>query len=288
MRSIINLINFLENLGQRFLHPKNRTYKYYSLDKNKFISPTQRQLKRLINVVNYENEYFRKVDKICQKINVHKIIDIGSNIGYWSYAFSKSDDLNREVIAFEPDIRNLFYAAHNLHKCKNISLFHLGLSDEYGRFKVSMPKDILKRKKEGRYNTGLLTALDNQSLQGSHFLIGDKFLESININPLDIACIKIDVEGFEYKVINGLQRTLALTNAIMIIEINPITIKKAGITFNYLINNLMSYGFKSLMDPTLQIKFKDGAPNGSFNLLACKDNIYKECKRIMNYIDVPL
>ena len=79
----------------------------------------------------------------------------------------------------------------------------------------------------------------------THFLIGDKFLESININPLEIACIKIDVEGFEYKVIKGLERTLSLTNAIMIIEINPVTIKKAGITFNYLKNKLMSYGFNS-------------------------------------------
>ena len=272
MNCMINVLNSLENLFQRFYHPKNRTYKYYSEDKNKFLSPTQRQLKRLKNVVNYENKYFRKLDKICQKLNAHKVIDIGANIGYWSYAFSKSKDLNREVISFEPDIRNLFFAAHNLHKCNNISLFHLGLSDEYGRFKVSMPRDI-KRKKEGRYNTGLLTALDNQSLKGSHFLIGDKFLESININPLEIACIKIDVEGFEYKVVKGLQRTLSSTNAIMIIEINPITIKKAGITFNYLIKLLMSYGFKSLMDPKLGIEFKDGTPNGPFNLLACKENV---------------
>ena len=57
-------------------------------------------------------------------------------------------DKKREIIGFEPDLRNLSIAAHNLLNIPGINLFHLGLSDSCGRFKVAIPPEG-RQKKEG-------------------------------------------------------------------------------------------------------------------------------------------
>ena len=137
------------NLFQRLIPPSKRIYRYYSKSqKNIFSAPTKRQLERFIYTIETRSsrEYFNNIDKLCLKTKGSIILDVGTNIGYWSYAFAQSKDPKREVIGFEPDLRNLSMAASNLSKQRGISILNMGLSDEPGRFSVSIPSEGKKVK----------------------------------------------------------------------------------------------------------------------------------------------
>ena len=284
----INL-NQLINVCQRFRKPSQRLYRYNSkFSSNTFTSPTSRQLKRLKSYIDPNNSYFKKIDILCQKTKGSKILDIGTNIGYWAYAFSRSSNSKRDVIGFEPDLRNLSIAANNLSGLNGINLFHIGLSDLSGRFKVDIPPEGLKRKYEGKFNTGLMTALNNSNPLGTHFIAGDLFLEMLNIIPESIACLKIDVEGFEYKVLKGLNSTLKLTEAFLIIEINPITMKKASFNFIELVSHLNELNYISLMDPNLNIKILNGFTDKPFNMISVRPKMADYTCDLMNYIKLTI
>ena len=151
----------------------------------------KRQLERFIYTIETlsSKEYFNNIDKLCLKTKGSIILDVGTNIGYWSYAFAQSKDPKREVIGFEPDLRNLSMAASNLSKERGISIFNMGLSDKPGRFSVSIPSEGKKRKYEGKFNTGLMTALENASTNGTYFIKGDKLLETLRIQFNSVSVI---------------------------------------------------------------------------------------------------
>ncbi len=279
------------NLLQNFFSPSKRVYRYYSnSQRNTFTAPTRRQLKRLKVTIESPiiKKYFNNIDRLCLKTDGNIILDIGTNIGYWSYAFSKSKDPEREVIGFEPDLRNLSMAASNLAKRKRVSIFNMGLSDTFGRFSVSIPTEGKKRKYEGKFNTGLMTALNNDNSKGTYFIRGEKLLEMLNIPFNSIACIKIDVEGFEYKVLKGIATILDKAKPLLIIEINPVTMSKANYSFKELFLFLSELGYICLIEEKLNIKINNSQPSGAFNMLAVKEFLRHDACKLMNAKEVIL
>ena len=278
-------LNPVLNLFQRFRKPTKRIYRFNAMfSSNTFLAPTIRQLNRLKTEINPQNSYFKNIDTLCKKTKASIVLDIGTNIGYWAYAFSQSSDKEREIIGFEPDLRNLSIAAHNLLNIPGINLFHLGLSDSCGRFKVAIPSEGRQRKKEERYNTGLMTAFDNENSLGTRFVICDQFLKVINTSPESIACIKIDVEGFEEKVLIGLNETLKKTSAFLIVEVNPITMRKSLLNFNKLVKNLEELNYISLIDPKLNIKIENGFTNRPFNMISVKNHMADYTCKLMGLL----
>ena len=87
---------------------------------------------------------------------------------------------------------------------------------------MSLPSNK-KIRKERDYNTGHLAALNNEFCLGTRFFIGDDFLKFLQINPLKVGWIKIDVEGFELNVLKGFKDFLKITNAVLELEIDSKT-----------------------------------------------------------------
>ncbi len=221
-RTFIRLLDpfRISNSIQRFKPLSQRIYKYLDPHSKKtLIAPTFPQRESMREILEYTNVRFQAIYKTLNKLQCKYVIDIGANIGYYSraYALTGSDI---EVIAIEPDLRNLSFAASNLNDLKNVYLFHLGLSNQFGRFNLSIPSQNQLRKGEKKAITGNLSALGGENQKGTRFFIGDDLLRFLNISPNEIGWIKIDVEGFELNVIKGFLNTLKTTNAIFEIEIN--------------------------------------------------------------------
>ncbi len=208
----------VQNILQRLIKRNNRVYRFKDqITKKTLYAPTLLQSDAGLNFLNYD-ELYKKISRILDKESI--VIDVGGNIGYISRAFSIFGN-NLEIICLEPDLKNISFASNNLSDLNNISLYQMGLSNSIGRFELNLPQYTKKRKGEKKYNTGLITAIGNESRYGTRFFKGDQLIQFLEIDIKKISYIKIDVEGFEKNVIEGFSNTLKNCDAICQVEINP-------------------------------------------------------------------
>ena len=122
-------------------------------------------------------------------VNCNRAIDIGANVGVWSYWLSK---YAKQVESFEPNPK-IFNALKNI-KIKNVNSYNVALSNKSGSVDLLIPKGS-----KGFSNQG--ASLSSIKVQGEHksISIEAKCLDEYNF--LDVDFIKIDVEGHEHEVI---------------------------------------------------------------------------------------
>jgi FkbM family methyltransferase len=154
----------------------------------------------------YKSEYFFP-NKISPKI----IFDIGGNIGITSILMSKVFP-DSKIFSFEPMLENFKILEKNIEEYENIKAFNFGLGSKNGNFKVYLSDD-------------------SENFGGASFfpdLIGNKIepyvdcevknindiIDELNVSSIDL--IKIDTEGAEFDILNGideniLQQTLWIT-----------------------------------------------------------------------------
>jgi len=131
-------------------------------------------------------------------------LDIGANIGNHSLFFSKHFDA---VISFEPAPNNCLLLKANLflNQIQNITLIEKALSN------INTKMGIDKGNSRNTNNT--ITQLDGSDKEATgeiivDVVVGDAELESLSLSQ-KIALIKIDVEGHEPLVVEGLRKTIS-------------------------------------------------------------------------------
>ena len=142
-------------------------------------------------------------------------MDIGANSGYYSFYFAKKfSDL--EVQAFEPNIDayNKFLKTILKNSFKKIEISNFGLSN------INKKVKMITWFKHGIAKTNS-TILDkshdtkNSKIFEVNLRIGD---EVISLSGKKIV-LKIDVEGHELSVLNGLKSTLNKNKCLILVEI---------------------------------------------------------------------
>lgn len=147
------------------------------------------------------------IDHINQASNV---FDIGGHLGYFSCIAGKLSN-NGNVCVFEMDSNCIPLIRENaeLNELENIEIYNMAVSDLNGY--TSIPK--LEFPNPGiRIDSGKI----NEKLEVATITI-DEFIRQQNITP---DFIKIDVEGAEYKVLNGMLNTLKQNSLTLLIEIH--------------------------------------------------------------------
>ena len=157
---------------------------------------------------SYEKERMSFLLNNSKKSNV--FVDVGAHIGFYSIL---SSDYFKHVYSFEPNLRNYQKLLKNIKKNKlekKIKCFNYGLGD-----KKQTLKGISEKKGKLIQTSGF--SISENNISGEDVLIfkGDDTLKFIN----EDITIKIDVEGFEYNVLKGLEETLNKNNCYLQIEI---------------------------------------------------------------------
>lgn len=140
------------------------------------------------------------------------VIDIGANIGHYSKRFSDLVGCDGRVIAFEPIPETFAILAANLRQaeCDNVSLFNAAVSDKTDVVGMNIPS----------FKTGL------KNYYQAHLTTDSKISElkviSLQIDRLElpgtISLVKIDAEGHELKVLEGMKELLCRDHPILIVE----------------------------------------------------------------------
>jgi len=128
-------------------------------------------------------------------------LDIGANVGLWSRDLVKNFT---EVIAFEPVAMFRECLARNV-SAKNLTVQPIALGNQEGMINMIIT--------EG--NTGH-THVDPNSVNGDTKIT---CLDSLELPVVDY--IKIDCEGFEYRVLQGAEQTIRRCCPVVVIEQKP-------------------------------------------------------------------
>lgn len=169
----------------------------------------------------------KKYPKIFQ--NGH-ILDIGANIGYTSYVFSKAVVSPYRVFAFEPEKRNLNIlkqASKTYHFADNLVLTAAAVGDKEGEIEIwqndahHADHRVLTNELRKQLNSDI-------KIQKTALITIDNFLKA-NKNTQPIAFVKIDVQGYELPVCRGMEATLdSNPNCVVGFEYCPSIIESLG------------------------------------------------------------
>lgn len=185
----------------------------------------------------YENNETKLVRKLCRNESV--FFDIGANVGYYSLIAAKTNPNNR-IYAFEPVSRTYERAAANikLNQLNNVFLHKKIISNHSGVASINVGNEN---------NWGMSSLVQHDQLSGNSEQVEsitlDNFVKEQKINRLDL--VKIDVEGFEMNVLEGMNDTLNLFKPIILIEILDHNLEANGHKPSDIYNFLWEKGYHS-------------------------------------------
>ena len=203
------------SIMKMFYKNKKIKFKFFGLKlEGNFSEPMNKEI-FLFN--NYENLQIEFLIKNIKKYDLKYFIDIGANSGIYSLIIG--DKFNKiKVKSFEPVKKTITEFKNNLklnNKLKNIKLYEFGLSNKNSQLlmKAKVRDDFIQSSGFGVVKTN--DNLKNLYIEKNIFKVGDSI---IKLKDKDIS-IKIDVEGHEYEVLQGLKKLINHNRIFLQIEI---------------------------------------------------------------------
>ena len=157
------------------------------------------------------------------------VLDIGANIGIMSLAFATHFGPGCKVHAFEPHRVTFETLRRNVgleaNLASRVEVFDFGFSDRRETCYLSMPTPAQHRRydpKESQPNIGLYSVKgDGAERFECHLITVDEFVEARSVRTIDL--MKIDVEGVEYEVLSGGEKSIGKCRPCMLLEYNELT-----------------------------------------------------------------
>lgn len=138
--------------------------------------------------------------KIIGDKKIRRALDVGGWIGLWSLRLSP---IVKQIELFEPNELHMYCAQNNLKNIKNINFHHCATGNEHKNVSMSYREND---------HTGTYRVTSHN---------GDTLCVPIDsFNFTDVDLIKIDVEGYELFVLEGMASTIKKCKPIVQIEYN--------------------------------------------------------------------
>jgi FkbM family methyltransferase len=165
------------------------------------------------------------------------VLDIGANIGYYVLIESQLVGAKGKVYAVEPVRSNFELLKKNLrlNNLENVDTFQLALGEHNEKSEIYVS------------NFSNLCSMDKNSVGGKIKGTQSVFEETVDIflnNKLSPSLIRMDVEGYEYKIFGGMHQTLKGDLRILV-ELHP----------NYLSDEKLDEIFQILRQNSFWVRF---------------------------------
>ncbi|MFN3691171.1 MAG: FkbM family methyltransferase, partial [Fimbriimonadales bacterium] len=171
------------------------------------------------------------------------VYDIGANIGITTLFFARWVGAEGVVVAFEPTPPTAKRLIENLrvNRLQNVRVYELALGNSAGHAEISYAPEA----------SGIATLRQDmaQSYQKEYRM--QTF--TVEVVPLDMLVererlplpnfIKIDVEGFEYQVLQGAQRLIERAHPALFLELHGASAEERAITWRQIYDFLSQYGY---------------------------------------------
>jgi FkbM family methyltransferase len=134
-----------------------------------------------------------------------RVLDVGANIGYFTAYFASKVGPSGKVFAIEPEPTNFSelsrFVQRNPRLESVVQLYNLAAGETDG---------VLE------FSEGINGRVANQ---GNSISVSCRPIDSLNLDPIDL--VKIDVEGFEGQVLNGMNKLINGQRPKLFIELHP-------------------------------------------------------------------
>lgn len=164
-------------------------------------------------------------------------IDVGGNIGLFSFNASRIIGNSGKVYAFEAFKPNYekFSQHLTLNNFKNVTLEHLAVAEKEGYI------EILYNENYGNVGMASSYLKDFTAKETVKSISLDDYIKNQAVT--NITLIKIDIEGGEFSALQGMQEILTHCKPKIIIEINNIALKSSNHSEDELIQLLLEKGY---------------------------------------------
>jgi len=150
------------------------------------------------------------------------VLDIGANVGFMTIQLAQ---LAKHVYAFEPSPYNFKQLETNTQHLDNVTTYEMAVSNTTGFNTLYIcPHD-----------NGMNRLYDSKWCKGGDQIrvstVTIDFVhknEYVYLDNKKINFIKLDVEGYEYKVLQGMRQLLQRDHPTMLMEFHPPSIEEAG------------------------------------------------------------
>jgi FkbM family methyltransferase len=206
-----------------------------------------------------EPECTRIMKKILKKDMI--IAEIGANIGYYTLIEASSIGKNGKIYAIEP-----FPSNFELLK-KNIELNSYNKITELFNIAISNKTDVTKLYIDNKHN---LCNMFESDIKKEFVKVKTKTFDDFIADKKIPDLIRMDIEGFEYYVIEGMKKTLEKCSSCKIfIELHPFQMEQKGLDYEKPIKTLFQYGFQPIYiikeyGPMKEECFKYNLPTKTF------------------------
>jgi FkbM family methyltransferase len=164
---------------------------------------------------------------------IENIIDVGANFGYHTIMFSR--EANGKVFAFEPQSQNYQLLKDNIqnNNISNVITFNLACGDEKCNVKMPFIEENNQMVNMGDFTPNML--------ENNNYTMTETIKLDQMTFPSKVDVIKIDVQGWEIKVLAGARRLLSEHKPVLIVEAEYFQMSRTNSTceqlFNYIRDN---------------------------------------------------
>lgn len=187
----------------------------------------------------YDEEIFYKKLNLKDKV----IIEAGAYIGIYTMFFATKIN-HGKILAFEPNPVNFYFLNKNLqvNSCKSVITHNAGLSNKKGELHF-VSKRYNRAKGSFKTDKQQIMKADNVPLISKKISVTtiDGVVEKYSLKSLDF--VKIDTEGFEPYVIEGMSESLKSYKPIIYFEIHGLTPQQKHDDLVRVIKTLNRYDF---------------------------------------------
>jgi FkbM family methyltransferase len=149
------------------------------------------------------------------------VYDIGANLGYVSLSLSRQVGPNGRVLAFEPIPASieLFWQNMKINKITNVRLWGCAASESTGKAVIRIAENLSTASLVWHQNDPSATQLEINTVAIDELVEAGEFGYP--------KFVKIDVEGAEGAVLQGMSRTIAAVRPVMFVECSEAGREKA-------------------------------------------------------------
>jgi FkbM family methyltransferase len=169
------------------------------------------------------------------------MIDVGANDGLFTIFAARRVGKKGHVFAFEPSAREFARLQANirLNRLRNVKAIPKAVSDVTGASQLK----ISEYGHEGQNTLGdFVHAVKQAGIQVVEVCRLDEFLQTENLTRLDV--MKIDVEGAEYKVLQGGEGIIRRFRPIILLELLDKALQHQGDSAAQVLKFLLSLDYK--------------------------------------------
>jgi FkbM family methyltransferase len=223
-----------------------------------WVDPASNFGKRVLREGNYEADLTGAFRELLQPGQT--FVDVGANEGWFSMLAAGLVGPTGRVLACEPQERLWAVIAKNifLNGYANVQLLPFAVAEQSGEAVINLYPSL---------NTGSSNISDSkrrwETQQRIKLLPLTEILESLNGSPVDL--MKVDVEGFEHKVLESAGDHLGTTIRSLVVELHPEQLEALGSTVDAVMRLLESRGYTKETSSGVDVWRLGGTGNGVKN-----------------------